>query len=236
MTSKERRTAIFVGVLFLIALVAAIMGGTLIDGILGEADYLEQVSAKETQILIGVLLELINGVAVVGIAALLFPILKRQDEGLALSYVALRIVETIVIIAALVAPAVLLGLAQEYAAAPAADVPSLQVTGASWLEVRERLVGQFTGIFFGLAALLLYYLLYRSRLVPRLISVWGLVAVVLILTWNLMKLFDLDTSAGMIFGLPIILNEFFLALWLIVKGFNTSAGVFAPARPAMGQI
>lgn len=233
MTTNDRRTTIVVGVLFLIALVAAIVGGSIIDGILGESDYLSEIAANETQLLVGALLELINGVAVIGIAVLLFPILKRQDEGLAMGYVALRIIEAIVIFAALIAPVALIALAQDN---PAGDASSLQAAGASFVAVRERLVGQFTGIFFGLAALLLYYLLYRSRLVPRLISVWGLIAVVLILTWNLLKLFDIEISAGMIFGLPIILNELFLALWLIIKGFNASAEVFEPATPALGRV
>ncbi len=233
MTTNDRRTTIVVGMLFLIALVAAIVGGSIIDGILGESDYLSEIAANETQLLVGALLELINGVAVIGIAVLLFPILKRQDEGLAMGYVALRIIEAIVIFAALIAPVALIALAQD---SSAGDASSLQAAGASFVAVRERLVGQFTGIFFGLAALLLYYLLYRSRLVPRLISMWGLIAVVLILTWNLLKLFDIEISAGMIFGLPIILNELFLALWLIIKGFNASAEVFEPAAPALGRV
>lgn len=236
MTKNERSTTIIVGVLFLIALVAAIVGGSLIDGILGESDYLSEVAANETQLLVGALLELINGVAVIGIAVLLFPILKRQDEGLALGYVALRIIEAIVIMAAFITPVALIALAQEYTAASAADASSLQAAGTSFLAVRERLVGQYTGIFFGLAAFLLYYLLYRSRLVPRLISVWGFIAVVLVVAWNLLKLFDIDIDAGMVFGLPIILNEMFLALWLIVKGFNTSAEVFEHVTPAMGRV
>jgi hypothetical protein len=223
-------------VLFLIALVAAIVGGSLIDGILAEANYLQEVSANESQLLIGALLELINGVAVIGIAVLLFPILKKQDEGLAMGYVALRIIEAIVIIAAFIAPVALTALAQEYSAAGPADASALEAAGTSFLAVRERLVGQYTGIFFGLAALLLYYLLYRSRLVPRLLSVWGFIAVVLVISWNLLTLFDIEIDAGMIFGLPIILNELFLALWLIVKGFNPSSDVFEPVAPAMGQV
>ncbi len=236
MSKNKRRTTIVVGLLFLIALVAAIMGGSLIDTILGKADYLSEVAANESQLLIGALLELINGVAVIGIAVLLFPILKKQDEGLAMGYVALRIVEAIVIIAAFITPVALIALAQEYTAAGASDVSALQAAGTSFVAVRERLVGQYTGIFFGLAAFLLYYLLYRSRLVPRLISVWGFIAVVLVVAWNLLKLFDIEINAGMVFGLPIILNEAFLALWLIFKGFNASAEVYEPATPVLGRV
>jgi hypothetical protein len=102
------------------------------------------------------------------------------------------------------------------------------------LEVRQRLVGQFTGIFFSLSALLLYYLLYQSRLVPRFISIWGLVAVALVMTWNLLELSGIHVSTGMVFGLPIILNELLLAIWLIVKGFNTATTMPEPT-PATGN-
>jgi hypothetical protein len=70
---------------------------------------------------------------------------------------------------------------------------------------------------------LLYYFLYRSRLVPRLIPVWGFIAVVALFTWNLLEAFGLSVSAGMVFALPMILNEIFLGLWLIAKGFNSPA-------------
>jgi hypothetical protein len=237
MTNNARKTTIIVGSLFLIALVGSIMGGSFIDEILKADNYLAEVSANETPLLIGVLLELINGVAVVGIAVLLFPFLKKQDEGLALGYVGLRIIEAIIAIAAAIAPAVLIALAQEYTTAGAADASALQAAAGSFMDVRVRLVDQFTGIFFGLAAFLLYYLLYQSRLVPRLISVWGFIAVVLVLTWNLLKLFGTDFDNSMIvFGLPIILNELVLALWLILKGFNSSSEVLESAGPAMGQV
>jgi len=86
------------------------------------------------------------------------------------------------------------------------------------------------GIFFSLAALLFFYLLYQSKLVPRYISVWGLISVALVFTWNLLELFGIRISAGMIFLLSMILNEIFLAIWLIVKGFNSSAINFPSAK------
>lgn len=67
-----------------------------------------------------------------------------------------------------------------------------------------------------------YYLLYQTKLVPRWLSAWGLIAVVLVLTWNLLETFGISFNVGIIFGLPIILNEIFLGIWLIVKGFDAS--------------
>jgi hypothetical protein len=138
-----------------------------------------------------------------------------------------------IIVAAVVAPMTLIILSQEFQAAGVSDPSVLQSVGASFVAVREHLVGQLTGIFFGLAALLLYYLLYQSRIVPRFIPVWGIVGVALVLTWNLLEMFGISISAGIIFGLVIILNELFLAIWLIAKGFSPSATVFEPTTPAL---
>ncbi len=221
--NSNKKTARIVGALFLIAIVASILGGTIIDSVTSAPDYLNSVSNSRTQVILGVFLELINGLAVIGIAVLLFPILKLQDEGLALGYVALRIVEAVIAFAAVISPLALIALGQEFAKAGAGDASQFQTISTSFLAVRALLVGQMLAIFFCLAALLLFYLLYRSKLVPRFISVWGLIGVALVLAWNLLELFGISISFGMILALPMILNEIFLALWLIVKGFDSSA-------------
>ena len=109
MTNKEKKTARIVGALFLIAIVASILGGTLVDSILYTPDYLVDVSSNGTLVVIGVLLELVNGFAVIGIAVLMFPFFKKQNEALALGYVALRVIEAAVIIAAVISPLTLIG-------------------------------------------------------------------------------------------------------------------------------
>ena len=78
-------------------------------------------------------------------------------------------------------------------------------------------------VFFSLGALVFYYLLYRSKLVPRFIPIWGFIAVALVFTWNFLAAFDISLPGAVIFVLPIILNEIFLGIWLIVKGFDPSA-------------
>jgi uncharacterized membrane protein len=79
------------------------------------------------------------------------------------------------------------------------------------------------GIFFSVGALLFYAVLIQSKLIPRWLSIWGLIGAVLILTWNLLGTFGISVSAGMILALPMILNEIFLGIWLIAKGFNSAA-------------
>jgi hypothetical protein len=223
MANNEKKTARIVGALFLIAMVTSLVGAGLIETVLGAPDYLTDISVDKTQVTIGALLELINGIAVVGIAFMMFPILKKINEALAIGYVSFRIIEAVIIIAALITPLALVAVSQEFTVAGAAVASSFQTLGSSILAVRQILVGYMLGIFFSLGALIFYYLLYQSTLVPRFISIWGLIAVVLVFTWNLLGLIGISIEAGIIFGLPIILNEIFLGIWLIAKGFNSSA-------------
>jgi len=105
-----------VGVLFLTAMVASLLGGGLIESILSAPDYLLAVSENETQVIIGVLLELINGIAVVGIGVLMFPILKQHSENIAHGYLAFRIIESVFCSVIVISPLSLIKFSQEYLA------------------------------------------------------------------------------------------------------------------------
>jgi hypothetical protein len=123
-----------------------------------------------------------------------------------------------------ITPLSLISLSQEYLKAEAPDAVYYQIAGTLSIAERASVVNLLIPIFFSLGALLLYYSLYQTRLLPRFISVWGLVAAVLILTLNLLSTFGLELGMGisMIFALPIILNEIIMGIWLIAKGFNPS--------------
>jgi hypothetical protein len=230
------RTARIVGALFLTAMVTSLVGGIWLESITSAPDYLTTVSANEPQVIVGVLLELINCMAVVGIAATLFPVLKRDSEGLALGYLGIRVVEAVILVVAVLSPLVLIMLSQEYVAAGASDASYFQTLGTLVMTVRAYIFDLLTSLFFGLGAVLLYTSLYRSRLVPRFISIWGLIAVVALLAWNLSEVFGMSISAGMVFGLPIILNEIFLGIWLIVRGFNSPAVASPSAQMDVARI
>jgi len=221
---SNKKVAIFAGALFLMAMVASLLGGGLIDSILSAPDYLMAVSENEIQVIIGVLLELINAIAVVGIGVLMFPILKQHNESIAVGYLGIRIVEAVFCTVIVISPLSLITLSQEYLKASAADAAYYQTVGVLSIAERASVIGLLIPVFFSLGALLFYYLLYQSKLLPRFISVWGLIAAVLILILNLLSLnFEAGISIGLILALPIILNEIFLGIWLIVKGFNPSA-------------
>lgn len=219
-SNSYRRTASFVGLLFLIAMVTSLGGGLWVESFLDNPDYLVTVSANSSQVVMGALLELINCIAVVGIAVLLYPILKKKTESLAMGYVGFRIVEAAILVAAVLCSLLLITLSQEYLAASGGDTAYFQSLGMLIKAARSNLTGLLTATFFSCAALLLYYFMYQTKLVPRFISIWGFIAVLLMLTWNLLEAFGISISAGIVFGLLIILNEIFLGIWLMVKGFN----------------
>lgn len=220
--NTNRWTARAVGVLFLLAIVTSLVGGTWLESIMTAPDYLNSVSANESQVLIGVLLELINCVAVIGIAVMLFPIIKTLSESLAMGYVGFRFMEAAILVTAVITPLALITLSQEYSAAAPGDASYFRTLGALFIASRSSLTGLLVTVFFSISAILLYVFLYRSRTVPRFIPVWGFIAVPLVFAWNLLEAFGISLSAGIVFGLPIILNEIFLGIWLILKGFNFS--------------
>jgi hypothetical protein len=219
----NKRVARSVGALFLVAMVTSLAGGVWLESMLAAPDYLDTLAANETQVLIGVLLELTNCIAVVGIAVLLFPILRDHAETLALGYLGLRLVEVVILIVAVISPLALVALSREYAAAGGPEATSFQVLGTVLIAARAQMAGLLVPIFFGVGAFLLYYSLYETRLVPRIISVWGLIAVVLMVGRNLLAAFGVSVGVDMVLVLPMILNEIFLGIWLIWKGLAVPA-------------
>ena len=227
--NANKKTAVTVGALFLTAMVASLVGGGLVESVLSAPDTFTAISEHETLLVAGVLLELVNATAVIGIGVLMFKILKRHNEILATGYLSLRIVEAVFCSLIVISPLSLIRLSQEYST-PGANAIDIQMARALSMAERTSATSLLIPVFFCFGAFLLYFLLYQSKLLPRFISIWGGVAVVLILTLNILSTFGLDVGLGvsMIFALPIILNEIFMGIWLIVKGFNLSTSSSSP--------
>jgi len=227
--NSNKKIARIVGVLFITATVSAVLSGFLVGPILDDPDYLIIVSANENQVLIAVLLEIILAVSVVGIAVFLFPLFRKHNEALALGYVGLRILEGVIIIVGAISALLLLALSQEFVAGTP-DASYFQTLGTLLLEERDWTFLLGPVIVFSLNSLILNYLLYQSRLVPRFISVWGLIGATLLLAAGLLAMFDIYNIDSTVFlAAPIGVNEMVLAVWLIVKGFNSSAIVMESA-------
>jgi len=213
-----RKTAIIVGVLFITATVTSILGGLLIASVIDSPDDLLNVSGNENQMIVGSLLVLVDAISVVFIAIMMFPILKKHNEGLAPGYVGLRILEAVVFIVGVISILSLLTLSQKYVEGTL-DASNFQALGTLLLGVYDWswVVGPL--IFFALSTLPFYYLLYKSKLIPQWLSGWGLIGGILVTLFGLLSMFGISPA---ILAGPIAVQEMVLAIWLIVKGFNPS--------------
>lgn len=221
---QRRTTARVVGLLFIIATVAGVLSVILLQP-QGAADALASASAHKNRITLGAVMVLLMIAAIAMIPPMIFPVLKQHNEGLALGYVVARTLEVVVLLPAAVSPLLLLTVSSEYAETGAADAPHFQLV-RTLLLTYDGWGHPVGSVFFCLGVTLLNYLLYRWRLVPRLISAWALVAVTPYLADGILVLFGhiaISSTEHMLLILPLALNEMVLALWLLAKGFATPA-------------
>jgi hypothetical protein len=224
--NTNRKTAIIVGVLFILGF-AVLFNVVFVKPILDDPNYLIKLTENKNLVMMGVLSELIMAFACAGIAIWLYPVLRKHNEALALGAVGFRIIENVFQIVAALGLLSLLTLSQEYVKAGALAAPAFQAAGALLLAVRFWASLLLAQIGFGLGALMYYYVFYQSRLIPRWLSGWGLIAIILHLTSVfLTNVGQIDPFLGspiLLLSMPIFFQELTLAVWLIVKGFNPSA-------------
>ena len=231
---SHRKTAIIVGVLFITATVAYSLGVIFLDPILGGSDYLTKASENENQVIIGALLVLIDAVAVAGIGIVIYPILKKHNETLALGYAGARIVESVLFTVNVIFILTLLTLSHEFVKAGVPDASNYQTLGTLLLSAGDWAFLFGFGLAFTLSALILNFLLYQSKLIPRWLSGWGFIGAVLIFAYYLLQFFS--TNQVEILFLPIAVQEMVFAVWLIIKGFNSSAIVSGSAKTELNKV
>jgi hypothetical protein len=220
--NSARRIAVITGVIFIIATVAALLAAA-VDPILTGTDYLTKVSANASQVAADAFFYLIAAFTSVGISISLYPVMKGSNAGLALGSVVFRTIEAVFYMVAVVSLLSLLTLSQQFTAAGAPDRSSLQAVGGLLLSLREH--ATLLGVFaFSLGAFMYYSLFFQSRLIPRWLSGFGIVAIILMMAACVLSLFSGNPITGYtLLVLPIALQEMVLAVWLIVKGFDPSA-------------
>lgn len=224
--NSTRKTAKIVGALYIIALASAMLRSVLLDSILDAPGYLTNLSSSESEVILGVLLLFIMGVAVPSIAIAIYPILRKQNMALALSYVGARLIECVLFIITVLSVLTLLTLSEEYVKAGAPVDSYFSSLGVVLLGVRDWAFNVFWPIVLGLAALIFYYLLYQSKLIPRWLSIWGYFGAVSALAGGVLSYFGFIGTLSTIYNLlllQIALQEVPLAFWLIIRGFNPSA-------------
>ena len=228
----HRTAARVVGALFIIATVFFSLAVYLLEPVLGAPDYLSEASLSETRVATGAFLELINHIAVVGIAVVIYPVLRPFSERLALGYIAARSIEAVLFAIGTMHLLALVSVSHEFVAGGAPPASHFQVLGGMLLAGHDWDNAALAFTAFSLGALILNYVLYQARLVPRWLSGWGLVGATLILAARMMVMSGLELSSATVTMLdaPIFLQEMVFAVWLIVKGFNAAAFASEPKK------
>ena len=216
--TSNRKTAIIVGILFIIATVAPLVS-VLFIGSIYETDYLSTVSANGNQVLIGSLLWLVMTTAIVSIPILMYPLLKKYNESLALGYVGARIFEGFFSAFNIINLLSLLSLSREFVNATAPVTAYFQTSGALILSSIDwsSLLLDFP---FTLSALVLNYILYKAKIIPRWLSILGLIGGSVWLATIPFRLFGIFPPELEFLAFVIFVQEMIFAIWLIVKGFN----------------
>lgn len=215
--NNYRATATIVGWLFLAGMLVGIPGSMLIQSVLTAPDYLSTISANSMKIVIGVLFWIfcVAGDAAHGV--LMFPILKKQNEFIALGYFSFRIVDAVFIGVHVLFVLIQIPLGAQYLSASNSDAAALQIL--STLFMKANLYAYHIGMLsLGIAGTMLCYSFFRSTIVPRFVAVWGIIGYLTMLFGSAMEIMGYDLM--LIHTLPGGLWELFIGVWFIVKGFG----------------
>jgi hypothetical protein len=215
---SARKNALAAGVLYLLTFVSVPIG-FLYSSILNDPKYIIG-SGQDTAVIIGGILEIIVALACIGTAVALYPVLKRQNESVALGFVGTRVLEASTIFADVVCLLAIVTLRRAGVGAEALVTGKALVALYGLFRLGQNLMPAVNDLLLG-------YLLYQSRLVPRVLPVLGFIGAPLLIANTIVVMFGITsgplyvlTGSGV---LPIALFEFSLGVWLIVKGFNPSA-------------
>jgi hypothetical protein len=216
-----RKTALIAGVVYLITFIS-IPTLALYGPVRDDPTYILG-AGPDTPALMGAALEIIVALACIGTAVVLYPVVKRQNEGMALGFVASRTLEAAMLFTGVASILSLVTLHQDLGTATGSDAAMLVTVGASQVATYHWAFTLGGSLMPGINAILLGSLLYRSGLVPRIIPLIGLIAAPLHLTAVILTMFGVVDRISTVTGIaavPIAVWEFSLGVYLIVKGFK----------------
>jgi len=218
----NKKIARMVGVLFIIGTVAGILSAFLIPPILNAPDYLFKFSENKNMVIWGVLLILTMGISLSMMSVVLFPVLKKYNEVLALGAVIFRgVLELVCYLGIAISWILLLTLSQEYVRTDTPVVSNFQLIG-TMLKDLAFYIGStgLLSVFFSIGAIIIYYVFYKTKLIPTWLSLWGFFGAMLYLVSPILIMFGFQME---FLQYPLGVQEMIMAGWLIVKGFNSSA-------------
>jgi hypothetical protein len=223
LTDSRMRYSRLIGALFLLGFLSYGVGFALVTSVTGATDFLAAISAHknlQTILTIGAFLMLLNSVVDVGKGVLFFPILEHHGKRTALAYLAAMIVEVVLLAVGVLALLMIIPIAQQGVDAGQAGVGWAKALGS--LAVQSNTMAyQIAEMVLGLGAIFLCALLFRTRLIPRFLAMWGVIGYVLLAAGAIAEIFAIHI--GLALSIPGGLFEVALGFWLLIKGFAPKA-------------
>ncbi|MHB8087858.1 MAG: DUF4386 domain-containing protein [Anaerolineaceae bacterium] len=219
--NSMRKNATITGVLFILATLFGVIAAAIYNPILSSTDYLASFYDHRAQAIMGIFLIFGMAMCCAGVGVSLYPVLRRFNEEAAIGSAGFRIIESMIQVVGTLIMVCLLALSSEYIQADNASKLILQSAGSVLRAGNDWLNNSAMLLSWGVAAVIYYSAFYKYKLVPRWISVWGLIGISLTIITSIMMMFNPGFSTiQTIANMPIALQEMVLAVWLIVKGFS----------------
>jgi len=223
--NSDKFTPKLLGMMFVIVAVASLLGGLLLSSLsythIGPPENISEtmikISDNPTTMQMSIVAELITAIGIVLLAVLLYTTLKKQNKIIALWAFGLWIGEAIILAVREISASSLLKVSQEFVKAGAPDSSNFQTLGSLFYESAQIGYGVLM-VFYCLGGILFYYLFLKSKYVPIVLSLWGIIAASLGFIGTLIGFFDYDV--GMYVFLPILPFELAIGVWLMVKGIR----------------
>ncbi len=226
MVNKEtksiyKKNAVIVGILFIIATAFLFVGDLFYGPVLDAPDYLQTAFPNRTAATIGILIEFSCILSIPLIPVFAYPVLRKYSETLALSYIVFRLFESVLFVLVDITKLSLIKVSELYLNPDGANADLIANIGAT-IQGWNEWAWVFYVFIFGFGALIFYSVLFRSKLLPRWISISGIIAIALMLASAVLAMFSVDLPDA-VYGLlvvPIGVQEMVMALRMIIKGFD----------------
>ena len=210
----------FAGLLLIVGMIAGIFS---VAPAIDSTEYLKEATANSNQVVIASVFQFVMSLTYIGVAILLYPIIKKFGNSLAIGFLSLRIIATTLVIFGTILLLSILALSQEHIRYSPLTYSDLEVLGNVLKAVRDYVNHIFMILILCAGNIMFYILLIKSKLIPRWISVWGLIGAVLSVIASFLVLFrvvEIITPEYLILNVPTALLELILGIWLIFKGFD----------------
>ena len=219
---EHKAAATMAGVLYITGTVAGVLSKVVGAPVRDAGDPLAAAAEHSGAVVTSGLLVLVMGLSLAFIPVVLFPVLRRVNEVLATGYLIIRgAVETAIYVILAIALLLLVPLSETMSAGSGTDSRAGVRLGVLMIDADGA--SAVLTLVFGLGAVLFYLLLYRSRIVPRWITVWGFVGIPPYMAAYVLAMYDVidgNSSAQNLLQLPLALQEMVLAVWMIARGFR----------------